>query len=80
MGYRVNGLIAEAIVDAWRFVHDRLRRDEGQTFVEYTLVLLIVAVAATALFIDPVRNAITDAVGAIGDAFTDAGEEPPAAP
>jgi Flp pilus assembly pilin Flp len=51
---------------------DRLRRETGQAFVEYAMVLLLVTVAlAAGAFITPFRDAITNAFQAIGNAITD---------
>jgi Flp pilus assembly pilin Flp len=53
-------------------IRDRLKREEGQAFVEYALVLLVVAVALTAaagVFITPFRKAIVDAFTAISNAL-----------
>jgi len=67
---RFNALLGEFVVDRWGFVRDRLHREDGQTFVEYSLVLLLVAVALIAgTFIAPFRNALSNALGAIGDAI-----------
>jgi Flp pilus assembly pilin Flp len=54
-------------------IRDRLKREEGQAFVEYALVLLVVAVALTAaagVFITPFRAAIVSAFTAISNALT----------
>jgi Flp pilus assembly pilin Flp len=49
---------------------DRLRREEGQTFVEYALVILLIAVAVGAVATwDPLQDAIEGAVTDIKDAI-----------
>jgi Flp pilus assembly pilin Flp len=65
---RINVVAGQFLVDRWGFVKDRLRRETGQTFVEYSLVLLLVAVALVAgTFIDPFRDALSNALSKIGD-------------
>jgi Flp pilus assembly pilin Flp len=67
---RANVLLVTLLLDASSSVRDRLRREEGQAFVEYAMVLLIVAVAIGAgVFIDPFQKAINDAFSAIGTAI-----------
>jgi len=52
----------------------RLGREEGQTVVEYALVMLLVAVAlAGGVFVSPFRSGIADALGSIADAISTAG-------
>ena len=52
---------------------DRLRREEGQTFVEYALVILLIAVAVGTLAAwGGLRDAIGGAVGDITGAITSA--------
>jgi Flp pilus assembly pilin Flp len=49
-----------------------LRRDEGQAFVEYALVLLIIAVAVAGLTVwGPFRTAIGNAIDAVSTAIGD---------
>jgi Flp pilus assembly pilin Flp len=65
---RINVVAGQFLVDRWGFVKDRLRREGGQTFVEYSLVLLLVAVVLVAgSFITPFRDALDRAFTAIGD-------------
>ncbi len=55
------------------FFRGCLRDEAGQTFVEYTLVILLVAVAiATGALVEPFREAIASGLGAIGDAINGA--------
>jgi Flp pilus assembly pilin Flp len=54
---------------------ERLRREEGQTFVEYALVILLIAVAVGTLAAwDGLREAITTAIGDMTDAISNAGD------
>ncbi len=67
-----NALLGEFVIDRWGFVKDRLRREDGQAFVEYTLVILLIAVfIATGTLVEPFRNALDDALTAIATAITD---------
>ena len=59
---RANVLLLE-LVSAASAGTDRLRREEGQTFVEYALVILLIAVAVGAVAAwGPLRDAISGAV------------------
>jgi Flp pilus assembly pilin Flp len=59
---RANVFLA-TLVSAAVAGRDRLRREEGQTFVEYALVILLIAVAiGVAATWDPMRDAIEQAV------------------
>ena len=70
---RANVLLVTLLLDGFTSVRDRLRREEGQAFVEYAMVLLLVTVAlAAGTFITPFRTAITNAFEAIGNAITGA--------
>jgi Flp pilus assembly pilin Flp len=72
---RANAFFVTVLLRAPAALHARMRREEGQAFVEYALVLLLVAVFLTvgaATFISPFRNAITDAFTAIGNAISGA--------
>jgi Flp pilus assembly pilin Flp len=54
---------------------DRLRREEGQTFVEYALVILLIGVAVGTLAAwGGLRDAISTAVDSIRDTISGAGE------
>jgi Flp pilus assembly pilin Flp len=69
---RANALLAGLLLDGSDRALGRLRREDGQAFVEYALVLLIVAVALTAaagVFISPFRAAIVSAFTRISDAL-----------
>jgi len=73
MIYRINCLLLTVLLDASSGIRDRLKREEGQAFVEYAMVLLLVTVAlAAGSFITPFRTAITNAFEAIGNAITGA--------
>jgi Flp pilus assembly pilin Flp len=62
MIYRANVFLATLLSSAVAGT-DRLRREEGQTFVEYALVILLIAVAiGVAATWDPMRDAIEQAV------------------
>ena len=63
-------LFSAASVDS-----ERLRREEGQTFVEYALVILLIAVAVGTLAAwDGLREAITTAIGDMTEAVSNAGD------
>ena len=70
---RANVLLVTLFVDGFATVRDRLRREEGQAFVEYAMVLLIVAVAIGAgVFVTPFQQAITGAFNKISQVITTA--------
>jgi Flp pilus assembly pilin Flp len=49
----------------------RLRREEGQAFVEYAMVmLLVVLVLAAGAFVAPFRSSLESAFSGIGDALS----------
>jgi Flp pilus assembly pilin Flp len=69
---RANVLLLELVSAASSGI-DRLRREEGQTFVEYALVILLIAVAVGAVATwTPLQDAITGAVTKIKDTINDA--------
>ena len=69
---RANVLLLELVAAASNG-KDRLRREEGQTFVEYALVILLIAVAVGAVATwGPLQDAITGAVGDIKQTIEDA--------
>ena len=69
----VNFLSRAVLAGAWTKGRDAARHEGGQTFVEYTLVILLVAVAvATGTLVEPFREAIGNALTAIADALDDA--------
>jgi Flp pilus assembly pilin Flp len=73
MTNRVNAVVHAALGSAGTRLRNGGRREDGQTFVEYTLVILLVAVAvATGALVDPFRDAIGNALTAISDALDDA--------
>jgi Flp pilus assembly pilin Flp len=52
---------------------DRLKREEGQTFVEYALVILLIGVAVGTLAAwGGLRTAISDAIDGIRDTISNA--------
>jgi Flp pilus assembly pilin Flp len=60
------GTLMVAMDTALSRLGDRLRRNEGQAFVEYALVLVFVAaIVATATLWAPLRNGITDALDTV---------------
>src|SRR6476619_249579 len=64
---RANVLLLELVAAASNG-KDRLRREEGQTFVEYALVILLIAVAVGAVATwSPLQTAITTAITKIKD-------------
>jgi len=70
---RANVLLLELVSAASGGI-DRLRREEGQTFVEYALVILLIAVAVSTLAAwGGLREAIGGAVDDITGAITGAG-------
>jgi len=70
---RANILLLTLLLDTSSSVRDRLRREAGQAFVEYAMVLLLVTVAlVVGTFVTPFRDAIASAFSAIGDALTGA--------
>jgi Flp pilus assembly pilin Flp len=71
---RANVLVLR-LVSAASVGAERLRREEGQTFVEYALVILLIAVAVGTLAAwDGLRDAITTAIGDMTDAVSNAGD------
>jgi Flp pilus assembly pilin Flp len=49
----------------------RLRREDGQAFVEYAMVmLLVVLVLAAGAFVAPFRSSLESAFASIGDALS----------
>jgi Flp pilus assembly pilin Flp len=69
---RANALLITLVFGVSDRARARLGRQEGQAFVEYAMVLLLVTVAlAAGTFITPFRNAISSAFTAIGNAITD---------
>jgi Flp pilus assembly pilin Flp len=70
---RANVLLVTLFVDGLTSVRDRLRREEGQAFVEYAMVLLLVTVVlAAGAFIQPFQDALQKAFESIGNAITKA--------
>jgi Flp pilus assembly pilin Flp len=68
---RANVALLRLLLDASADGRDRMRRQEGQAFVEYAMVLLLVAVAlAAGAFVTPFRAALENAFGAIGGAIS----------
>jgi Flp pilus assembly pilin Flp len=68
---RINVLIGE-IVGTPDLIWARLRREQGQAFVEYTLVILMIAVVvATGTMVKPFREALDAALTAISTAISD---------
>ena len=70
MTVRLSILAVGALAAARDRLFDSLRRDEGQTFVEYALVLLVIALAFSALLAwTNLGNAIGTAVGKVTTAL-----------
>ena len=70
---RANVVLLTLLLDASSGVRARLRREEGQAFVEYAMVMLLVALAlAAGAFVDPFRTALESAFGAVAGAFASA--------
>ena len=73
MTLRANVVFLTLWLEASSGVRARLRREEGQAFVEYAMVMLIVAIAlAAGTFVSPFRTAIEGAFSSIGDALNNA--------
>jgi len=70
---RANVLLLTLLLDSSASVRERVRREDGQAFVEYAMVLLLVTVAlAAGAFITPFQDALRSAFSSIGDAITGA--------
>lgn len=70
---RANVVLLTGLLDARSVLRDRLRQEEGQAFVEYAMVLLLVAIAlAATTFVTPFRNALETAFSSVGTAIDDA--------
>jgi Flp pilus assembly pilin Flp len=77
---RANVFLSTALLGAMSLIREqqaamreRLSREEGQAFVEYAMILVIVSVVIGALVIwtpiaDAITNAITDVTNAINNA------------
>ena len=66
-----NAAFLTLMLDASARVEARLRREEGQAFVEYAMVMLLVAIAlAAGAFVAPFRSSLQAAFEAIGNALT----------
>ena len=75
MLYRISAMIAELVFTTSSRVRDGLDRQEGQAFVEYAIMLLIVAVAlgvGTALFWTPLTDGLTNALNTVKDTLSSA--------
>ena len=78
---RANVFLSTAILGAMSLIREqeaamreRLSREEGQAFVEYAMILVIVSVVIGALIIwTPIAEAITNAIGAVKEAIGNAG-------
>ena len=65
---RVNAFLGTVLADRRAALEAYLRRDNGQAFVEYALVLVIIAVViGAALTWDPLVNAIQGAIDDVAD-------------
>jgi Flp pilus assembly pilin Flp len=70
---RANVALLRLMIDASAAGKDRIRRQDGQAFVEYAMVLLLVTVAlAAGAFVTPFRAAVENAFTAIGGAISSA--------
>jgi Flp pilus assembly pilin Flp len=68
-----NAMLVTLMLDASARVQARLRREEGQAFVEYALVMLLVGVAlATGAFVGPFRSSLEAAFQAVQSALAKA--------
>jgi hypothetical protein len=75
MLYRISAMIGALVLTTSSRVRDRLERQEGQAFVEYAIMLLIVAVAlgvGTALFWKPLTDGLTAALNTVKDTLSSA--------
>ena len=72
---RLNAMIVSAALSASDGVRNRLRREEGQAFVEYALVITLVAVAVALLAQwTNLTTAIHDSLQKVIDALKSAGK------
>jgi Flp pilus assembly pilin Flp len=70
---RATVLLLTLLLDATSGARALLRREDGQAFVEYAMVMLLVALAlAAGTFVSPFRSAIEGAFTSIGDALNNA--------
>ena len=70
---KTNVVLLALLLDAPARIRARLGREEGQAFVEYAMVMLLVALAlAAGAFVTPFRSGIESAFEAIGNALTGA--------
>jgi Flp pilus assembly pilin Flp len=68
---RANVILFTLLFEPSSCVQRRLRQDDGQAFVEYAMVLLLVTVAlAAGAFVTPFRAAVENAFTAIGGAIS----------
>ena len=68
---RIGAMLVTSLLDA---VRCRPNEDEGQTFVEYAVVMTVVILAiAVASFLTPLKAALEEAVGTVRDAIGAAG-------
>jgi Flp pilus assembly pilin Flp len=66
--------LVTALLDASASVRCHPNEDEGQTFVEYAVVMTVVIIAiAVASFLTPLKLALEEAFGTIRDAIGTAG-------
>lgn len=71
---RLNAMVLTAALDLQDRAVQRLRRQEGQAFVEYSLVLILVAVAVALLAQwDTLRTAIVNALQRVVNALNSSG-------
>ncbi|HEY1366541.1 MAG TPA: hypothetical protein VGF23_05485 [Gaiellaceae bacterium] len=67
---RLNAFVMVAALSVYGSVRGRLRREEGQSFVEYALVLMLIVVAGTVILaVGGVRQAIIDALTRVKNAI-----------
>jgi Flp pilus assembly pilin Flp len=70
---RATVVLLTLLLDASSGARSLLRREDGQAFVEYAMVMLLVALAlAAGTFVSPFRSAIEGAFTSIGDALNNA--------
>jgi Flp pilus assembly pilin Flp len=68
---RLSILAVGALAAARDRLFDSLRRDEGQAFVEYALVLVVISLLIGAVLVwSPLKDAITTAISHVSTALT----------
>jgi Flp pilus assembly pilin Flp len=72
---RANVILSTALLGAWGLIRERqlamreqLRREDGQAFVEYALVLVVISIVIGAAIVwTPLTDAINGAIEGVGE-------------